>query len=466
MAMTICAASGVTKREQNSVTSISKCGVHDVQQRNFLKVYDQMCKAMRFDYIDAPSFVYSGYGKYEGMLESLNPIMFESPAICDKKLTQIMLEFLSWYCDPTLHLLVGSGAACAPFSLGYHVMRYKDALYVDRAVEGSPLVKGDRIIRVNGKTLEEIFPEVKRVLMSKNSCEREDWSIVLGYARNYEVVHANGAHEIREDDCPHVKVPVENKHVTIGEPSAVPHDDGVLVMKLERDDMAGLGVKARKQIERASGATKLIIDARGVCGGTVDDACALLPLLVDQPTSYRDLFGSSTLLMNASRKNVTDRITLLKKQRAQVTDSQCKIIDDLIEDLKEHQDKGLMPVGEADAENAVVSPSDFSSDQVIILIDRETADAAEWLVRAASVCKKVIVIGRATCGSIDNTCLASRKLDDDFTLVYPTARYYWAKEDSKATRGCGIEPDIHLAWTPQFLNEDVDMKCALACCNS
>jgi C-terminal processing protease CtpA/Prc len=73
------------------------------------------------------------------------------------------------------------------------------------------------------------------------------------------------------------------------------------------------------------------------------------------------------------------------------------------------------------------------------------------------------VAGRATRGSLDNTCLRVLKLDDDFTLVFPTAKYRWAAEGD-GTLGRGVTPDVHLPWTPEQLVRDVDLDaaCALA----
>ncbi|MBS5477160.1 MAG: hypothetical protein KHY83_00630 [Coriobacteriia bacterium] len=96
---------------------------------------------------------------------------------------------------------------------------------------------------------------------------------------------------------------------------------------------------------------------------------------------------------------------------------------------------------------------------VVVLADRFTGEAAEWLVRAAREAGFATVVGRATLGSLDNTCPRVVRLDEDYALIIPTATYVAARE-SMATLGHGIAPDVHVAWTPEHLTRDVDLEVA------
>ena len=97
--------------------------------------------------------------------------------------------------------------------------------------------------------------------------------------------------------------------------------------------------------------------------------------------------------------------------------------------------------------------------RVVVLADRCTGEAAEWLVRAAKSAGYATVMGRATIGSLDNTCPRAVRLDDDLTLILPTATYLEALEGD-ATLGRGIAPDVHIPWTPAQLSRDVELETA------
>ena len=103
---------------------------------------------------------------------------------------------------------------------------------------------------------------------------------------------------------------------------------------------------------------------------------------------------------------------------------------------------------------------------VVVLADRHTADGAEWLAKAtvrlrAADLGRALLVGRATCGSIDNTCLREVRLDEDFVLTVPTAKYL-AALGGDATLGRGVIPHVKLAWTPEQLERDVELEQACA----
>lgn len=109
--------------------------------------------------------------------------------------------------------------------------------------------------------------------------------------------------------------------------------------------------------------------------------------------------------------------------------------------------------------DAAPLPAGASTRAVVVLADRFTGEAAEWLVRAAREAGFATIVGRATLGSLDNTCPRAVRLDEDYTLVIPTATYVAARE-GMATLGHGIAPDVHVAWTPEHLTRDVDLEVA------
>ena len=137
-------------------------------------------------------------------------------------------------------------------------------------------------------------------------------------------------------------------------------------------------------------------------------------------------------------------------------------LDALASDLATKRGAGLV-ADETDFYPAVTFSSAQSAGEAdgrlpaVILTARDTSDAAEWLVRAAKSAGYARIAGRATRGSIDNTCLRTVKLDNDFSLTFPTARYL-AATGPLATLGRGIAPDVHIPWTPAQLTRDVEFE--------
>ena len=167
-------------------------------QRNFLGIYDLMLKTLQLDYASCARYEASGYSEFIGQLYTLNSGMFQSSRYCDRTLTQMILHYLTWFQDPGLQLLVGPGAAWR-VSQDFGTQRYGDALYVTWARPGAQVAKGEAIVAINGQALEEIRPEVERTLWTTAEPvdhEREDWSVVLAFARHVTVRGADGGERV------------------------------------------------------------------------------------------------------------------------------------------------------------------------------------------------------------------------------------------------------------------------------
>ncbi len=479
------------------------------EQRNFLKDYDAMLKALMLDYVDCARYETSGYSEFIGKLYTLNGGMFQSPVYCDHILTQMMLHYLAWFQDPGLRLVVGPGAAWH-MAEDYRVQRYGDALYVVSAEPGAPVRTGERIVGVNKKTLDAIRPEVERTLrttVEPADPEREDWSIVLAFAKHLTVVGLDGvertvkvapgesavtermkAYYAKRDGAGADGAPAGDEGVpeAAGAPAAEPEPPCALrragriaVLRLADPGDAGFapaleGVLAELGRRRAAGEVDgLVVDARGAQGGAQRDIYPLVGALLAPGAAAKpaDAFGRPGILMNCSRRNVDVKLAELAALRAQLAAGADGLaaedaaeLDALEAELKEKRGHGLVP-DESDYydDASFASAADGMAGRTVVLADRYTSDAAEWLAFAAKRLGYAAVAGRATAGSLDNTCPRVVRLDEDFALVVPTAKYLAATE-GQATLGRGVVPDVHLAWTPEQLERDVELEraCTLA----
>ena len=472
-------------------------------QRNFLLDFDTLLKVMQLDYVDCARFVASGYTAFMGRLYTMNPAMFQSPVACDRRLTQMALHYLSWFQDPAVQLVVGPRAS-------WHVLpcvrlqRLGDELWVTEAERGAQLPVGTRIARVDGRTLDEIRPEIERTLwttVDPADPEREDWSLVISFARDVDV---------RDDEAPGG---LQRVRLVMGDSTVVDRERARL--SLERPDMLGtraaalpalelavadgiatltvrrpgdptfavLAERAREELA-ACGARGLVVDVRGAAGGSQQDAYPLVPLVLAPGATARpaELFGAPGIVLNCSRHNVEARLAELATLRVRLatdTDArgvaaggetsrvadELRELDDLMRELTERKGAGLVHDDTdfyPDVTFAAATAADggpICGGRVVVLCDRGTADAAEWLVRAARSAGHSLVAGRATRGSLDNTSLRLVRLDDDFAIQVPTATYAGARGKG-ATLGRGIVPDEHLAWSPAQLVRDEELEAA------
>ena len=494
-------------------------------QRSFLGVFDRLLKAMQMDYARCERFEASGYADFAGQLYTLNSNMFQNRAFCDRMLTQMILHYLTWYQDPGLQLVVGPGAAWHVTS-DFGTQRYGDALYVTRAAPTAAVRVGEQIVGVNGKPLAEVRPEVERTLwttVEPADPEREDWSIVLAFAKNLQVRGVDGSErtvkvDVSAGDAKWAK-PVR---CTRGEGDAEPaaasgeaasgvalaeaaddvatdagadvafaatadgeaasaagqpccelsHVGDVVVLTLRSPGDPAFGEALSDLLSEVCVVKHLVIDVRGCRGGMQEDIFPLVPFVMAPGAAATpgQLFGRPGIAMNYSRHNVDDKLKELEVLRAQAQESASAPeglaeLDELAADLQAK--RGQRGVREMESAEAFYPDVQFSRSAdgpaapacVVVLADRCTGEAAEWLVRAAKSAGYATVMGRATIGSLDNTCPKVVRLDDDLTLILPTATYLEALEGD-ATLGRGIAPDVHIPWTPAQLSRDVELEMA------
>lgn len=458
-------------------------------QRSFLGVFDRLLKAMQMDYARCERFEASGYADFAGQLYTLNSNMFQNRAFCDRMLTQMILHYLTWYQDPGLQLVVGPGAAWHVTS-DFGTQRYGDALYVTWAAPTAAVCVGEQIVGVNGKSLAEVRPEVERTLwttVEPVDSEREDWSIVLTFAKNLQVRGIDGSERtVKVDASAGDAEWAKPVRCTKGEGDVEPaatngvdrpccklsHVGDVVVLTLRNPSDPAFGEVLDGLLSEVCIAKRLVIDVRGCRGGMQEDIFPLVPFVLAPGTTAtpEQLFGKPGIAMNYSRHNVDDKLNELEMLRTQAREGtsvpeDLAELDELAADLQAK--RGQKGVREMESAEAFYPDVQFSRSaggpaapvHVVVLADRCTGEAAEWLVRAAKSAGYATVMGRATIGSLDNTCPRAVRLDDDLTLILPTATYLEALEGD-ATLGRGIAPDVHISWTPAQLSHDVELETA------
>ena len=293
----------------------------DKGQRNFLGDYETMLKAVQFDYACCGRFDASGYSDFIGQLYTMNPRMFQNASYCDRTLTQMALHFLRWFQDPNLRLVVGPGAQWH-VSWGSKTQRVGDELYVTEILGEAPVSVGERIVKVNGMTLDKVYPEIERTLcttVEPSDPEREDWSVVLAFANHLTVRSADD--EERTVKTVILKDLGKWLDSTDHRPACTLESSGdVAVLKLRNMGSADAEQELAEVLPAARTARRLVIDVRGAEGGTQEDIYPLVELVLGPQDSWtpEQLFGPRGILLNCSRHNIDAKLGELNSLRAKV----------------------------------------------------------------------------------------------------------------------------------------------------
>ena len=98
---------------------------------------------------------------------------------------------------------------------------------------------------------------------------------------------------------------------------------------------------------------------------------------------------------------------------------------------------------------------------VYILSDLFCGSSGDTFVNNTKKSPKVTVVGRATMGIVDY-CNVVTKDYGDYQFVYSVSKMnekYYCNET-------GVLPDIHIPWTPEHLEKDMDLAYVLNLCNT
>lgn len=96
---------------------------------------------------------------------------------------------------------------------------------------------------------------------------------------------------------------------------------------------------------------------------------------------------------------------------------------------------------------------------MLILTDENCGSSGDSFVEEMRYSSKVTVIGRPTAGINDYTDVCYQNYGD-FRFEYPTKRSLRI-DQGKGQMHTGVPVDIHIPWTPEHLERDVELETAL-----
>lgn len=410
--------------------------------RDYLSIFDEVVEIIENDYAGKDEKI--AWGKPEKFRNLLNAHI-ASNSLNDEVFYDLVEDYLADYKDG--HIIWLANARVSK-NCGFKVRRFENALYVTEVlVEAVEVNKGWRIVEIDGVDIEAIGKE-KLSKLKSNITERQRWNGVISNASTLTFQLANGE-----------KFKYTVKDYTVGrkEPKYEMRmlKNNILYMRFEDfadpDAIAEL-VKYNKHLIDET--PYWIIDVRNNAGGMDYSYYPLLPYIFSAGEKRKE----DILYYLMTERNCDTRIALLNAYSANL-ESKDEIEKD-IRMMEENRGRGFVRIeSESNGEMAFFNETKLNPKHIVIMSDTYCGSSGDQFIYEAKGAKKVTVIGRATAGVLDYSNLTSVTFSDAFQLMYPISKRENVINNSLTYNG--IEPDIYLPWTPENINDDLDLKEAL-----
>ncbi|WP_449354915.1 S41 family peptidase [Virgibacillus natechei] len=330
---------------------------------------------------------------------------------------------------------------------GFFVRRFESDLYVTNSPQEKRLFVGDKIIQIDGKSIEELALKCYKRLEEKLP-ERQQWDSIIRRSKkvlverdgdhfelslaNYEPLPYQGTHIFKQLD----PITAYIKLTDFAEEAPI--------QRLIHDN--------REALEQSE---NLIIDVRVNLGGNDAFYFPLLHFLFDQDIPFPDLFANDEVMYtNYTNRNCRLYIQEMKEYLNQELDDSTKdMIKGEIDLFEQNHGKGLVEVPE-DTDfmiNGHANPA-----HIFVLSDYYCGSLGDTFVSNAKKSPKVTVVGRPTMGIMDYFNVVTVDYGD-YEFIYGISKMH----QNYSINGQGIEPHIYIPWTPAHLKEDKDLAYVL-----
>lgn len=341
-------------------------------------------------------------------------------------------------------------------NVGFQVTRYEDRLYITSTSEEKRVKKGQAILALDNMKIPDLLIKYKKYL-NENSYEREKWGYVLSRFSNCTLIDENGLTQT---------ITLQKYKLSKYTPiySLEKHNaDTLLITLTDFANTEAINTLLDSHKDELNTFPNLIIDVRLNRGGSDDAFFNLLPYLIeDKEISLFD--SSETMQLNHTERNYHLRMKDIEIEDYDSLDELSKLFTSMfIQDLKKNYKKGFVTFDTSglpkELQTLKIHGRKLPS-RVVILTDVTCGSSGDSFVEVAKKSLKVKVIGRPTAGLNDYSNLAVMEWADTFALYYPTSRLSII-DKGEGMSGIGIQPHIHIPWTPAHIQEDVDLKLAL-----
>ena len=342
--------------------------------------------------------------------------------------------------------------------LSFTVKRYQNALYVVSVASNSPLRVGDKIIKIDGVSVKE-YGQLHKDMLYGESEERQGdaWFSLLSFAKSITVDRNGMAITIPivldgewEDEERYACKQLRDNIVYM-RPKDFSDDVAINAMYQENDAL----LRSNEY---------LIIDVRGNEGGNDSAYVPLFQFCMAEGESITTLKKGpfdSGIEINYTERNCDDRLKRFEHILDQeIPEATRNLLSQFVTELKQNWGKGFVEFGSS--EDSASAPTYIGTalpKKVYVITDESCASSGDAFVNDISKCSKVTVVGRPTMGILDFSNCAVQSYDR-YVLVYPTSRSLYL-DTGVQMRRCGVPVDIHIPWTPEHCQQDVDLDTVL-----
>ncbi|MDG0950295.1 S41 family peptidase [Bacillus paranthracis] len=373
------------------------------------------------------------------------------------RFTEIVNDYLLDYKDN--HMFFKISTSDQPLNnVGFQVKRYEDRLYITSTSEEKRVKKGQAILALDNMKIPDLLIKYKKYL-NENSYEREKWGYVLSKFSNCTLIDENGLPQTIT-----LQKYKQSKYTPIYSIEKC-NKNTLLITLTDFANAEAINTLLDSHKDELNAFPNLIIDVRLNRGGSDDAFFNLLPYLFeDKEISLFD--SSETMQLNHTERNFHLRMKDMKMEMEDYDslDELSKLFTNMfIQDLKKNYKKGFVTFNTSSLPKELQSlkiHGQKSPSKVVILTDVTCGSSGDSFVEVAKKSLKVKVIGRPTAGVNDYSNLAVMEWADTFALYYPTSRLSII-DKGEGMSGIGIQPHIHIPWTPEHIQEDIDVKLAL-----
>ncbi len=344
--------------------------------------------------------------------------------------------------------------------LPFHVHRYGDILYVTDVTKDSLLGVRDKIVEINGGSVKEFYEKYAECFFGEPP-ERQTphWNFILKYADQIGYVRGT------EDDVKYWNVELFDWKKGNSPYIFKKIAPSVSYLRLEDFvDSTGIASLLEENDFELRATKNLIIDVRGNGGGNSFSYDPLLKYCLPKWKKLSDLdlmdngalgYGQEILY---SERNCDVRIEIIEDMmKKNLAEYEKEIFIQAIGELREFRGKGFVKEIQEEDDCDIVGDSDVEN--VVILTDSSCCSAGDAFVYLFKMLPKVKVFGRPTQGILDYSNVAYA-LFDEYALVYPTSRLL-SLDYGKGMMGKGVSVDEYIPWTPEHLEQDVDLEYVL-----
>ena len=414
------------------------------------KVFKEIVYIMNNDYAGCKDK--KGCDNPEYFLQKIRKLRDEEQ-LSKEVFKEIVEDYLLDFNDRHIFFSIADSQTEKPKVRGFRVRHFEERLYVTDVDLEKQLKPGMYFVSLGGHSIAELREKHHR-LLNENHAEREDWTPILSIYNEGEIENGEGTRSV---------IPFayydKQPYTPTYSVQQLPENTLLITMTDFADPDAIMNMITENQSILES-TERWIIDVRTNRGGSDASYFPLLPYLMpEEGVELAD--KDEKQYFNCTFANEKRIQMELVDQLETTEDEQAKYILGILQrEWKRNKGKGFVEFDFSEIMADTFIKGKELPKSVVVLTDNRCGSSGDSFVEYCKKSSKVTVIGRATMGLNDYANLTSEIWDEGFELAYPTSRLSRIDKGEGMT-GVGIEPHLHIPWTPDHLKVDVDMNQAL-----